>query len=230
MFTETAAYYDLLYFTCKDYAREATQLCAELLRLHPDCRTVLDVACGTGEHARRLGDRGFDVDGLDLNADFVRLARGKHPRGNFIVADMTDFHLDRRYDAVVCLFSSIAYAGTLARVESAFRCFREHLAPGGVVLVEPWFPPGFLEHGRRSTDDATSGDVRIIRRCRVEVTDRMSRLHFDYEIAERGVTRHATEIHELGLFTADEMLDAFERAGLRATFRPEGFAGQREGN
>ena len=52
----------------------------------------------------------------------------------------------------------------------------------------------------------------------------MSRLHFDYEIAERGVTRHATEIHELGLFTADEMLDAFERAGLRATFRPEGFA------
>ena len=139
MFTETAAYYDLLYFTCKDYAREATQLCAELLRLHPDCRTVLDVACGTGEHARRLGDRGFDVDGLDLNADFVRLARGKHPRGNFIVADMTDFHLDRRYDAVVCLFSSIAYAGTLARVESAFRCFREHLAPVAWCSSSPGF-------------------------------------------------------------------------------------------
>jgi len=51
---------------------------------------------------------------------------------------MSDFHLPRRYDAVLCLFSSIGYLRTLDRVEAALACFQEHLAPGGVLIVEPW--------------------------------------------------------------------------------------------
>ena len=91
------------------------------------------------------------------------------------------------------------------------------------MLVEPWFPPGFMEHGRMVINEATVGDVRIVRRCRVELADRISRLNFDYEITEGRVVRHATEVHELGLFTVDEMRAAFERAGLRATFSSRGF-------
>src|SRR3954462_1360208 len=115
MFTETAQYYDLLYCAFKDYARETTELAVDLLRRHPSCRTVLDVACGTGEHARRLAEKGFDVDGIDLNEAFIRIAATKRPEGRFTTADMCHFDLGRRYDAVVCLFSSIAYAGTLDR-------------------------------------------------------------------------------------------------------------------
>ena len=90
------------------------------------------------------------------------------------------------------------------------------------MLVEPWFPPGFLEHGREVTNEATAGDVRIVRRCRVELADRVSRLHFDYEITDSGTMRQATEVHELGLFTVDEMCAAFARAGLRARYSARG--------
>src|SRR5215467_280058 len=105
MFDSSAEYYDLLYSTLKDYAAETAAIAALLRRLNPDCRTVLDVACGTGEHAHRLAALGFEVDGLDLNPGFVAIARTKHPVGRFVVGDMTDFHAKARYDAVLCLFS-----------------------------------------------------------------------------------------------------------------------------
>ena len=98
MFTATAEYYDLIYSALKDYDAETAQIANLLRRLNPTCRTVLDVACGTGEHARLLAGAGFGVDGLDLDPAFVRIASGKHPAGRFIEADMTDFQIQRRYE------------------------------------------------------------------------------------------------------------------------------------
>jgi ubiquinone/menaquinone biosynthesis C-methylase UbiE len=122
---------------------------ARIRTLHPHGRAVLDVACGTGEHALRLSrDHGFDVDGLDLDAGLLRVARRKHPDGRFFDGDMSDFALHRRYDVILCWFSSIGCLVTLERTRRALECFRRHLRPDGVVLVEPWFEPGRLEDGR----------------------------------------------------------------------------------
>jgi SAM-dependent methyltransferase len=223
MFSETAEHYDLLYSTIKDYGHEVPAIAATLRRLNPAARTVLDVACGTGEHARRLTAEGLLVDGIDLDPVFIRIARDKHPAGLFVVADMTDVHLGRTYDAVVCLFSSIGYLRTLDRVEAALRCFREHLADGGVILVEPWFPPGYMTDGFVGRNDAANEVVRITRHARTEIDGRISRLHFDYEITDARGVRRAREVHELGLFTVEEQLAAFARAGLRARFETGGF-------
>src|SRR5262249_32549556 len=131
MFTESAEFYDAIY-SFKDYAAEAAQVAAKTRAARPDSRTILDVACGTGEHARLLAQRhGFEVDGLDLDPGLLRLARQKHPAGQFLQADMSDFTLGRRYDAILCLFSSIGYLVTLDRITRALVCFRRHLAPRG---------------------------------------------------------------------------------------------------
>lgn len=222
MFSVSAEFYDLIYSTFKDYTGEATQLADLLRRLNPQCQTVLDVACGTGEHARLLAARGFVVDGLDLDPAFVRIAKQKHPAGRFFEADMSDFQLSHRYDAVLCLFSSIGYLRTLDRVVGALTCFREHLAPNGVIVVEPWFAPGVLEHGRVARNTGEANGLRVTRVARVEVEGRLSRLHFDYEIADGTGTRRASEIHELGLFTTAELMEAFRNAGLDADHDPKG--------
>src|SRR5579859_3379863 len=226
MFDASAEYYDLLYSTFKDYAAETAAIAALLRRLNPACRTVLDVACGTGEHAKRLAAAGFDVDGLDLSPAFVAIARAKHPTGRFFVADMTDVHVPQRYDAVICLFSSIGYVRTLDRVEAALRCFGDHLARGGVVVVEPWFPPGVLDTTRVFRNSAEANGVRVDRAAYNKIDGRISRLHFDYDITDATGTRHVSEVHELGLFSAPEMLDAFRRAGLDVEHDPEGLTGR----
>jgi SAM-dependent methyltransferase len=222
VFSASAEFYDLIYSTFKDYAAEGAQIASLLRRLNPQCRTVLDVACGTGEHARLLAAHGFVVDGLDLDPAFVRIAQQKHPAGRFFEADMSDFQLSHRYDAVLCLFSSIGYLETLDRVTRALTCFREHLAPGGVIVVEPWFAPGVLDPERVSRNTGEAGGVRVSRVSRVEIDGRLSRLRFDYEITDGMGTRHAREVHELGLFTTAELMRTFREAGLDADHDPKG--------
>jgi len=226
MFNASAEYYDLIYSAFKDYASEVAQIAGLLRRLNPECRTVLDVGCGTGEHARLLAAEGFEVDGLDLDPAFVRIAAGKHPAGRFFEADMSDFRVPYRYDAVVCLFSSIGYLCTLDRVMRALVCFREQLAAGGVVVVEPWLTPGVLDPERRDTHTGEAHGVRVSRSARVEVEGRLSRLLFDYEIDENGVVRRVSEVHELGLFTTEELTQAFGAAGLDVEHDSDGLTGR----
>jgi SAM-dependent methyltransferase len=226
MFNESAEVYDAIY-SFKDYAAESVQVAALVRAVHPEARTVLDIACGTGEHARHLAaHHGFEVDGLDLEAGLLRVAREKHPTGRFFQADMSAFALDERYDVLLCLFSSIGYLVTQERVRRALSCFREHLGLGGVSLVEPWFPPGVLEDGHVARNTGTYLGRTVERVSRVEIDDRISRLYFDYSIDTPGGTRRFSEVHELGLFTPDEMGAAFRGAGLRAEFDPVGLTGR----
>jgi SAM-dependent methyltransferase len=224
VFSATSDYYDLIYANSKDYAAEATQIAALLRRLNPRCHTVLDVACGTGEHARHLAAHGLAVDELDLDPAFIRIAEQKNPAARFFVADMADFHLPYRYDAVLCLFSSIGYMKTLDRVAAALSCFRDHLLPGGVMVIEPWFAPGMLDTRRMFRNTGEGDGVRITRFARTEVVGAISRLHFDYEITDVNGTRHASEIHELGLFTTAELIETFRKVGLDVSHDPKGLA------
>src|SRR5262249_43988229 len=107
MFALTAQYYDLIY-SFKNYGVETTKIRAAIRKEHPTAHSILDVACGTGEHAKLLSTE-FDVDGIDLEPRFVEIARRKVPTGTFSVADMRSFELKKKYDVVQCLFSSIGY-------------------------------------------------------------------------------------------------------------------------
>ena len=155
VFSASAHLYDAIYRAFKDYAGEATAIATLVRAAHPNARTILDVGCGTGEHALHLRtSHGFEVDGLELDPGLLAIAREKLPNARFFEADMAGFDVGHRYDVVLCLFSSIGYLKTLDRVTTALRCFREHLAKGGVVVVEPWFAPGVLNEGPGSTTES----------------------------------------------------------------------------
>jgi SAM-dependent methyltransferase len=226
MFRRSARVYDAIY-AFRDYAGEAARLASRVRSVCPGAKLLLDVACGTGEHARRLvEDHGFEVDGLDLDDGLLDVARQKLPAARFHAADMRTFSLDERYDAILCLFSSIGYLVTLDGVRHALECFRAHLAADGVVLVEPWFEPGVLEHGRVTEHRGERGGLRVVRTSRVEVEGRVSRLFFDYRIEDADGVELASELHELGLFTRAEMKIAFDAAGLASAFDEHGLTGR----
>jgi|SRR5690348_6546601 len=227
MFSASAELYDLIYSGFKDYRAESARV-AELIRQHfSGARTILDVACGSAEHARLLAEEhGFEVDGLDLDPAFVDIARRKLPRGTIWRADMTSFTLPKKYDVILCLFSSIGYVRTLANVRATFERFGAHLGPGGVAFVEPWFPPGVLEPGRVTVNSSDSAELKVVRMSHVTVEDRLSRIRFEYLIGRRAGIERATEVHELGLFTTAEMTDCFVAAGLSVSHDAAGLDGR----
>lgn len=224
MFSQTARYYDQLY-SFKNYADEAAGIRDLIRREHPSAHSILDVACGTAEHARLLW-ADFTVDGIDLEPEFVAIARRKVPAGNFRVADMRQFDLGRKYDVVQCLFSSIGYLTEDADVVRALECFARHLAPGGIILVEPWITPDKWRHGDPSMLTVDQPDLKICRMNVNRVEGNLTIIPFEYMIATRDGIEHLQEEHVLALHTVDEMLSFFERAGLRVKHDPQGLDGR----
>ena len=84
-----------------------------------------------------------------------------------------------------------------------------------MIIIEPWFPPEAMQSGHQSTRTAEVGDVRVHRVGTTEIEGRVCHLRFDYRIEQAGVTREAAEVHELGLFTEAETLQAFAAVGLK---------------
>ena len=225
MFSKTARYYDEIY-SFKDYNAEADAIRSIIKREHPGARTILDVGCGTGEHARRLATD-FDVDGIDLEPEFINIAKSKVASGRFTVADMRKFSLEKQYDAVLCLFSSIGYLLQETEVIQAFSCFATHLARGGVILVEPWLTPDAWHTGKPSL--APPVDLPELKICRMNVSDRrgdISLLHFHYLIGTPAGVDHVEEKHELALYPVDQLLKCFRLAGLVASHDPVGLSGR----
>jgi SAM-dependent methyltransferase len=126
MFLTSPELYDAIYHF-KDYAKECAMLRELIGASMPRARTLLDVACGTGEHAKFLKDH-YSVDGVDLNPEYLTAARGKNPAGIFEQADMTDFDLHRTYDVVTCLFSAIGYVASVERMNRAVACMARHVS------------------------------------------------------------------------------------------------------
>lgn len=227
MFSESASLYDLIYSRLKDYEDEATQIDALIKSGHSDARSVLDVACGTGEHARILSERfGYSVDGVDVEGEFVRIAQQKNPKGRFWRADMRDFDGGRRYDVVLCLFSSIAYVKRLAGVTEALSNFARHVTDPGLILVEPWFAPDAWKPGTLHMITAESEEMKVCRMSHSDVDGTVSQITFEYLIGRSDGIRRVQETHELGLFTREQMEACFKAAGLHVRYDDTGPSGR----
>jgi SAM-dependent methyltransferase len=227
MFRESTELYDAIYRDHKDYAGESERL-AELIRSRsPDAVRILDVGCGTGEHARLLAERhGFAVDGIDVEERFLEIARSKVPNGEFVRVRMEDFHLGRRYDAVVSLFGSIGYVKTRKGLERSLSSMARHLKRDGVLVVEPWFEPGALQPGYVTVQTVELKELKACRMTHTDVRGRLSILRFEYLTGDAEGLRRASEVHELGLFTREETEAAFRKAGLEVEYDPEGSPGR----
>lgn len=230
MFTESAAYYGRLY-QFKDYEAEYVrlrQIAAEYLPIQsapPQTYRLLDAACGTGKHLALLA-RDFRVEGLDLDPRLLEVARARLPGIPLHHADMQDFHLGRTYDVITCLFSSIAYLLTLEAVTSAFDCMAEHLNPGGLLLVEPWFTPEQWRPGRIDALTVDDPQLKITRMNTTGVEGRISTIDFHYMVGTPQGVRYFTEHHALGLLELAEMEAALTHSGLRVRYDSQGLTGR----
>ncbi|MBN2115302.1 MAG: class I SAM-dependent methyltransferase [Anaerolineales bacterium] len=227
MFSKSAQYYDEIYASVdKDYAAEAARM-HKLIQKYKRSKgkSLLDVACGTGVHAGLLS-RHYQVEGLDLDSKMLSVARRKYPGIRFHQGDMTNFDPGHQFDAIICLFSSIGYVKTKARLQKAIRSMERHLLPGGVLLVEPWFTPKKWHPGRTYMTQVSKPDLKIVRMSLSKQRGKLSLIEFHYLIGTTKGIEHYAETHELGLFTHREYMEAFKAARLNVTHDPEGLDGR----
>lgn len=224
MFTKSAQFYDALY-NFKDYAATSNKLHRLLDQIIPNAESLLDVACGTGKHLDYLRNY-YDVEGLDLNPNLLEVARERCPGIPFHQADMVDFRLEHKFDVITCLFSSIGYVKTPENMARTVSNMARHLRPGGVVIIEPWFTPEDYWTGTITANFVDQPELKIAWMYTSEVEGRVSVLDIHYLVGTPEGVDLFDERHEIGLFTREEHLGAFHRAGLDVRYDPEGLFGR----
>ncbi len=139
LFDRLAAYYDVLHDDV-DYPAECALLEAIFSTYlpHPPA-SIVDLGCGTGNHALLLARRRYEVTGIDASAAMLRVARAKargRPNPAFVRADMRRFDLGRRFDAAICMDGAFTHLLTDRDLLAHLRTVRRHLNPRGVYVFE----------------------------------------------------------------------------------------------
>jgi SAM-dependent methyltransferase len=222
---EFAEIYDLVYMgRGKDYQHEAAYM-AELIRSRsPEAASLLDVGCGTAAHLVHFADLFDRVAGLEYAEAMVAMARAKFDDDGVHrvhQGDMRDFDLGTTFDAITCMFGTLGHALTEEELSATLRRFEAHLAPGGVVVVDPWwFSENFVD-GHVSGDVCTRGSRTVARVSHTAREGERSRMSVHYVVADTGTgVRHFDETYVTRLFTRQMYEEAFRRAGFRTDYIP----------
>ena len=224
MFRKSARFYDHLY-AFKDYAAPSEQILQLIKERSPNARTLLNVGCGTGRHLEALGSH-FQLEGVDLNPDMLAIARRRLPGVPLQEGDMTCFELPRRFDVVTCLFSAIGYVKTLENMRAAVRQMARHLNPGGVMILEPWFTPDHYWTDTITANFVNEPALKIAWMYTSKRVENVSVLDIHYMVGTPDGIEQYTEIHEIGLFTHEEYLEAMGAAGLQSELRTDPIFGR----
>lgn len=209
----------------KNYLDEATTVTGLIHERCPEATTLLDVACGTGGHLRFLRSL-FTAEGLEQSAAMARIAREKLPGTTVHEADMRSFQLDRTFDAVTCLFSSVGHLPSVADLDRAVATMAGHLRPGGVLVVEPWLFPHAWVDGTVSHTIADGIGSRVVRMYHSTQHGRFARSDIHYLVGDRDGVRHFSHVQDMFLFTGEEYEAAYRRAGCTVAFHEGGLTGR----
>lgn len=219
---ELVKYYDLIY-SWKDYKKEVEKI-NKLIFKHKKSggMDLLEVACGTGHHLQYFKDE-FSCFGIDINEGMLEVAKKKIPSVKFKKANMINFKLEKQFDVITCLFSSIGYVKTRENLRKTINNFAFHLKEGGIIVIEPWFTKSAYKAGFPHMTKYESEELKIARLCVSKVKGNISIMDMNYLVAEKdkGV-KYFVDRHELGMFKVNETLKIMKDAGLKAKFLKNG--------
>jgi len=178
-----------------------------ILSEHVTGTKTLDFGCGAGRSTRFLRKLGFNVTGVDISEDMLRIARALDPQGDYCLVpgdDLTEFDSES-FNLIVSLFTFDNIPGAAkARI---FSDLRNLLRPAGTIVsvvssaeiyTHEW--ASFTTKDFPENAVARSGDV-----VRIVVTDHQDR-------------RPVEDI----LWTDESYREVYKQAGLQAiqVFKP----------
>jgi SAM-dependent methyltransferase len=145
-----ASLYDLFY-SDKDYKVESDFIHQLILETNgSESSELLELACGTGNHAFCLEKKGYSIlatDNSDGMIDQAKIkAKERSSNVQFEMIDMRDIgDIPRKFDVILCLFDSIGYLITNDNIKTVFKNVYDKLNEGGIFIVEFWHAAAMLK-------------------------------------------------------------------------------------
>jgi SAM-dependent methyltransferase len=216
-------YFDLLY-QGKDYTAEANYISECIKDFSPDAKTILEFGSGTGGHGLILQKLGYDIFGLERSSQMVNEAKLRGFACEH--ADITNFEIDRKFDAVISLFHVISYITDNLSLEIVFRNASKCLNQHGLFVFDVWYSPAvYYQKPETRIKKVENEEISVIRIAEPEIFINKNIVNVNYtilvkeknsdkwiEFREKHPMRHFSipEISLLAAFTGFELLKVEE--------------------
>jgi len=215
---EYADAYDLLY-TGKDYNAECDMI-EEVFKRYGDgfIKSILDLGCGTGNHAIPLARRGYKVTGVDFSSEMLARASSKvhscsqplpEPQPVFLQGDMRSLDLDNEFDAVLMMFAVLGYQLTNDDVLAALCTVRNHLTSGGLFICDVWYGPAVLAirpSDRVKIVPIDNGKVIRAASGKLDTYHHLAEIHYHiWRLNGQQLVNESQESHQIRYFFPQEL-------------------------
>ena len=211
-------------FDWAERLQRETPFLVEVLESGP-ARSLLDLGCGSGEHAAHFARAGYQVLGVDHSAAQIAAARttAAGTTARFVAGDLTHLgdSVDTRFGTAMCLGNTLVHLQDTDALAAACRGVHAALLPGGAWVVQILNYERLLSRRERHlplqfrADDA--GEIVFLRLLRflpdrrVQFFPTTLRLRPDAEAPVELLASHATTLR------------AWQRAELETVLHDAGF-------
>lgn len=135
-YQEFSQYYDAIF----QLQEEKVEFLAD--KVSEDSK-ILDVATGTGNYALALAEEGYKVEGIDLSAEMIELARekarAKNVNSKFKIGNMknlSSIYSQEEFDFIYCLGNSLVHLNGLSEIKQVLQQIHDLLTDDGRLVIQ----------------------------------------------------------------------------------------------
>ena len=113
-FSGSAEYYDII-LGKKEF--ELNSKFIEKLLKKYNKKNILELGCGTGLYLFPLKKAGFNIEGLDISKEMLKVVKKNKIKIKLYEKDMSSFKINKKYDSILCLNSSLILLPNMKLIE-----------------------------------------------------------------------------------------------------------------
>ncbi|MES2588243.1 MAG: class I SAM-dependent methyltransferase [Bacteroidota bacterium] len=213
-------YYDLIYQD-KNYLEETNYVSQTLKEFNPSTSEILELGCGSGNHAKFLSKEGFSLTGIDRSETMISEAKEKNiPNFTAHIGDITNFDLKKKFDSVISLFHVMSYLTKNEDLHACFQNTNKHLKNNGIFLFDCWFTPAVYHLKPESrVKQFENEEINVERRSKsiMDLSENTIDVHFDIQIEHKNSSEHSflQENHLMRHFSLPEIEFFASQSGFK---------------
>lgn len=223
-FQSYSQYYDLLYKE-KDYKKEA-DFVQQVIKKHSPhkVKSILSLGCGTCSYELLFAQKGYQIKGLDISADMLKIAQQKIKKAKQTSrievqkVDIRKFRLPEQYDFAMSLFNVMGYQIKNQDMEQVLANVYQALKPGGLFAFDCWYLPAVLKD--RPTDrirviqDKKNRTIRLTN-SQLQVDKDTIKIHFHVmSLENKTLVAETEEDHYMRYWSLPSLQYFLEKAGF----------------
>lgn len=180
-FGDYSKYYDLLYKD-KDYNKEVEYIEWLIHKYNPNTKYILDLGCGTGKHDILLAKK-YNIVWVDISIDMINLAKKNTSNIEFILWDITEVKLNKKFDTIVSLFDVINYINENEKIIDTFKNVSEHLMDWWIFIFDCRYWPWVLtERPINKIKKMENDEIKVFRNTGIEMFSNENIVDVNFDI------------------------------------------------